>query len=108
MDHSEAIARFSSVTGADLPTAEHFLAASNWDLNSSINFYVESGASTAFPAVDDPQEPSDGRVARQQAQAQQPIDDQAAAFPPHELDGDDEDLQAALAASLDTSGVLLN
>ena len=112
MDHSEEIAHFSAVTGADQPTAEHFLAASNWDLNSSINFYVESGSATAFAGGSSisagHEQPQGYQYAQAQTNLPDTYDDQPRprrADPAHHPGStEDEELQAALAASLHTTG----
>ena len=40
----DLIETFSSITGADAATAEHVLEAHAWDLNNSVNFFLEQGA----------------------------------------------------------------
>lgn len=40
----ELVETFSSITGADAATAEHVLEAHAWDLNNSVNFFLEQGA----------------------------------------------------------------
>ncbi|KAK9842580.1 hypothetical protein WJX81_007176 [Elliptochloris bilobata] len=46
----EAIATFSSITGADAHTAEHTLKAFGWDLNRGVNFFLENGARMPLPS----------------------------------------------------------
>ena len=118
MDRSEAIARFSSITGADLPTAEHFLAAGDWDLNNSINFYVEAGgpqvpsaAAAAAAATDEQGTEATANHAYRPTSAQGNIPDPYGDQPwpttqqrSHTVQEEDEDLQAALTASLRTAG----
>ena len=41
-DENEAIETFTSITGADAPTAQHVLEAHGWDLNRGIEFFLES------------------------------------------------------------------
>lgn len=47
---NDLVSLFSSVTGADAPTAQHVLEAHGWDLNNSVNFFLEqSGAAIPAP-----------------------------------------------------------
>ena len=41
-DENEDIETFTSITGADAPTARHVLEAHGWDLNRGIEFFLES------------------------------------------------------------------
>lgn len=43
MTRSEVVSQFCSITGAPEHVAEHVLEAHEWDLNSSVEFYLESG-----------------------------------------------------------------
>ena len=49
-EHEETIATFSGVTGADYATAQHVLEAHNFDLNNSVNFFLEQQGSGVLPA----------------------------------------------------------
>jgi hypothetical protein len=55
-DHEEVICTFSGVTGADYATAQHVLEAHSWDLNNSVNFFLEQQAGAALPPPRAPQE----------------------------------------------------
>jgi hypothetical protein len=44
MDREEALALFQDLTGANEVVAEHVLEAMQWDLDSSVNFFLESGS----------------------------------------------------------------
>ena len=67
---------FCSVTGADRDTAEHVLEAHSWDLNRSVEFFLEHGAAahTSRQAV------SAAPPGSQAAQAPILVDDE---LPPH-------------------------
>lgn len=41
---SQLLATFQSVTGADVATAQHVLEAHAWDLNRSVEFFLEQSA----------------------------------------------------------------
>lgn len=114
MDQSEALASFSSITGADTSAAEHFLAASDWDLNTAIGlFFVDSGAqgvtqggtSVSGPPLDT------GRYGPDlgQENVPEPFEDRLPATQPQlasqHADAQDEQLQAALQASMQSAGV---
>jgi hypothetical protein len=43
MDHDEALLLFESLTGASNHIAEHVLEAHGWDVNSAVEWYLESG-----------------------------------------------------------------
>jgi hypothetical protein len=43
MARSEVVLQFCAITGASEHVAEHVLEAHEWDLNSSVEFYLESG-----------------------------------------------------------------
>ncbi len=47
----ELIGTFSSVTGADAVTAQHVLEAHAWDLNNSVEFFLEQGINPCPPAL---------------------------------------------------------
>ena len=104
MDHSDAVSQFAAITGADLPTAEHFLAAANWDLNASTNFYFESGSPSLAQQDFQPAPPE--AAATQPEIFRDPVADQPATRGPSPLPPADSDdaLQAALAASLQPIG----
>ena len=53
-NENEAIETFTSITGADAPTAQHVLEAHGWDLNRGIEFFLESsnGSAALQPAVE--------------------------------------------------------
>ena len=42
MEGEDSIEMFQAITGADRPTSEHVLEAHGWDLNRSVNFFMES------------------------------------------------------------------
>lgn len=42
--HDELVNTFSAVTGADVETANHVLEAHAWDLNNSVEFFLEQSA----------------------------------------------------------------
>lgn len=47
----ELIGTFSSVTGADVVTAQHVLEAHAWDLNNSVEFFLEQGINPCPPSL---------------------------------------------------------
>lgn len=47
----ELIGQFSSVTGADIVTAQHILEAHAWDLNNSVEFFLEQGINPCPPSL---------------------------------------------------------
>lgn len=106
MDHSEEIANFCAITGAQAHVAEHYLSACEWDLNRGIEFYLEnppdgSGVDRAPQRVgSDPIEIDDdapahpavqGRAIPVGVQAQRSVVD---------ADAEDEEFQRAVAESL--------
>ncbi|KAI7837176.1 hypothetical protein COHA_008969 [Chlorella ohadii] len=101
MEREEALALFENLTGAAPHVAEHVLDAHGWDVNSAVEWYLESGgvghgigadAPQAVPASppDYIEEPDDEPI------IEEPPEVSAAA---RILDDDDDDIQV-LASSL--------
>ena len=110
MDHSELISSFSAITGADANTAQHFLAASNYDLNTSTNFFFESGgpslASEPQPQLAAQQFPPEPEAGHGPVSETRPSNQPETAQWLGPRDEHDNELQAALAASLRPPGAL--
>jgi hypothetical protein len=50
LEHQDLVSTFIAVTGADDETAKHVLEAHAWDLNNSVEFFLEQGANHCPPA----------------------------------------------------------
>ena len=125
-EHEETICTFSGVTGADYATAQHVLEAHSWDLNNSVNFFLEQQAGAALPAPRAPQEHPVPYVEDDEdedvpgcAAPSRPVPPTAIAIPDSPVqarppaagqrsgaawDGADEQLRQALAASAREAG----
>ncbi|KAL0025751.1 hypothetical protein WJX77_008951 [Trebouxia sp. C0004] len=111
------IKTFCSVTGADADSAQHVLEAHNWDMDRSVMFFLEGGASAPRQNQPAPAAPAVPRAAYHSAPEPIDLDDEmsvpaqpqpahATGFAPpseHELwemDEDEQNLQRALQASM--------
>lgn len=114
------IKTFCSVTGADADSALHVLEAHNWDMDRSVMFFLEGGASAPRQNQPAPAAPAAPRASFHSAQEPIDLDDEApvpaqpqpahaTGFAPpseHELwemDEDEQNLQRALQASMQPS-----
>lgn len=52
MDDASEVDTFQAITGADRATAEHVLEAHGYDLNRSVNFFMESAGMSAARPID--------------------------------------------------------
>ena len=54
MEEEGAVDTFQAITGADQATAQHVLEAHGWDLNKSVNFFMEAaGLPVARPVEEE-------------------------------------------------------
>lgn len=70
------IKTFCSVTGADADSALHVLEAHNWDMDRSVMFFLEGGASAPRQNQPSPAAPAAPRAASHSAQEPIDLDDE--------------------------------
>eukprot|EP00884_Botryococcus_braunii_P004208 jgi/Botrbrau1/13789/Bobra.0056s0039.1 len=105
---SQAVETFTSVTGADVETAEHVLDAHGWDLDRGVTYYLERGSTfTAAPVAPGLEEPVNlATVEPPLSDGPSGVADNEAftATEPWNMDAEDIDLQQVIAISLSAAG----